>query len=79
MFGEARCSTRLNSHQGQFEKKRALERRWEQSVEGITRTEKARIYGRDIQPFFASAIGLSNWCACQESIFRWEVASGVLS
>lgn len=40
MFGECRHAARHNSHQGQFEKKRTKERRWEQSVESIASTEK---------------------------------------
>lgn len=42
MFGECRHAARHNSHQGQFEKKRTKERRWEQSVESIASTEKVR-------------------------------------
>lgn len=40
MFGESRHVARFNSHQGQFEKKRAKERQWEQSVDRIAATDK---------------------------------------
>lgn len=40
MFGETRYKPRQNSHQGQFQRKREKERRWEQSVEGIAATDK---------------------------------------
>ena len=40
MFGENKYKPRQNSHQGQFERKREKERRWEQTVEGIAATDK---------------------------------------
>eukprot|EP00752_Nemacystus_decipiens_P010861 g9656.t1 len=40
MFGDTKYKPRQNSHQGQFERKRDKERRWEESVEGIAATDK---------------------------------------
>jgi len=44
MFGGSRFKPRQNSHQGQFERKREKERRWEQTVEGIAATDKVSLH-----------------------------------
>lgn len=44
MFGETKYKPRQNSHQGQFERKRDKERRWEQSVEVVAATDKVCVH-----------------------------------